>query len=112
MAELRTLTTPEDVDELIERSRQAPVWIFKHSLICPTSAAAWSQYQSFVAARPSDDGVTYTLIEIQHTRPASHAVAERTGIRHESPQALLLKDGKVVWHASHWKIRKEALEGA
>jgi len=111
MADIRTLAAPEEIDELIERSREAPVWIFKHSLTCGTSAAAWAQYQSFVAERPADDGTTYALIEIQRARPASNAVAERTGIRHESPQALLFKDGKVAWHASHWKIRKEALEG-
>lgn len=111
MADLRTLTSPVEVDAMIERSRQAPVWIFKHSLTCPTSANAWAQYQRFVSSRPADE-TTYALIEIQNARPASHAVAEKTGVRHESPQALLLKDGKVAWHASHWQIRAEALEGA
>ena len=40
------------------------------------------------------------------------AVAEKTGLRHESPQALLLKDGKVVWHESHGSIRVESLNQA
>jgi bacillithiol system protein YtxJ len=111
MAELRTIATPEEIDELIERSLEAPVWIFKHSLTCPTSATAWAQYRSFVAERPAGDETTYALLEVQRARAASNTVAERTGVRHESPQAILFKDGKVAWHASHWKIRKETLEG-
>jgi monothiol bacilliredoxin len=33
-------------------------------------------------------------------------------VRHESPQALLLAGGEVVWHASHGSIRAEALASA
>jgi bacillithiol system protein YtxJ len=111
MADIRLLAQPEEVDELIERSKVAPVWIFKHSLTCGTSSAARSQYQSFVAERPEDDGTTYAMVEIQNARPVSQAVADKTGLRHESPQILKLKDGKIAWHASHWRIRKEALAG-
>ena len=39
MAAIRTLTTPKEVEDLFEKSRQTPVWIFKHSLTCPTSAS-------------------------------------------------------------------------
>jgi bacillithiol system protein YtxJ len=109
MATIRTLTTPAEVEDLLEKSRQSPVWIFKHSLTCGTSASAWSQYQSFVAGRPDDDTV-YALIEVQRARPASDTLAEKTGVRHESPQVFLLRDGQAAWHASHWKIKKETLE--
>jgi bacillithiol system protein YtxJ len=112
MADIRTLTAPEDVDELIGESHQHPVWIFKHSLTCPTSAAAWSEYKEFVAGRPADGSATYALVEIQRQRPVSSFITEKTGVRHESPQALLLRDGQVAWSASHWKIRRAALEAA
>ena len=52
------------------------------------------------------------MIEIQRARPVSIALAERTGVRHESPQALLLRDARVVWHASHYQIHLTALEKA
>src|SRR5262245_6459646 len=109
MADIRLLAEPQEVDELIERSKVAPVWIFKHSLTCGTSATARVEYQRFVDERPADDGTTYALIEIQNARPTSQAVAEKTGLRHESPQVLQLRDGKVAWHASHWRIRRDAL---
>jgi len=111
MERIRRIANPQELDELIERSKQGPVWVFKHSLTCPISSFAWEEYRSFVAGRPEDDAV-YSLIEVQTARPASNAVAERTGITHQSPQALLLRDAKVVWHASHHAIRVRALEGA
>ena len=52
------------------------------------------------------------LIVVQHARPVSNAVVERFGVRHESPQALLLRDGRVVWHASHWRDHRAGLEDA
>ncbi|NIR34599.1 MAG: bacillithiol system redox-active protein YtxJ, partial [Actinobacteria bacterium] len=77
------------------------VMIFKHSLVCPTSSLAFREYERYVAEHGSDDGVVHALIEIQNARPVSNAVAEKTGVRHESPQALLLRGGEAVWHESH-----------
>ena len=112
MAEVRKLQNVEEIDQLIETSRAKPVMIFKHSLICPISAMAHREFERFLVGRPQDDPVVHTLIEIQNARPVSNAVAEKTGVRHESPQALLLKDGKVVWHKSHSGIRFESLNEA
>ncbi len=112
MAEVRKLLNVDEIDPLIESSHQTPVMIFKHSLSCPISSAAYREYQRYLDERPADDGVVHTLIEIQNARPVSNAVAETTGVRHESPQALLLRDGKVVWHDSHHRIRVDSLSQA
>jgi bacillithiol system protein YtxJ len=112
MAEIRKLQSIEEIDQLIEQSRARPVMIFKHSLSCPISSMARREYDRYLDGRPQDDPVVHTLIEIQNARPVSNAVAEKTGVRHESPQALLLKDGKVVWHESHGSIRVESLNAA
>jgi bacillithiol system protein YtxJ len=39
-------------------------------------------------------------------------VAVTTGVRHQSPQAILLRDGRAVWNGSHGGITAEALERA
>lgn len=101
-----------EVGRLIDASREAPVLFFKHSLSCPVSSRAFGEYQRFLAERPEDDDTVYTLVEIQKARDVSREIAERTGVRHESPQALLVRGGQVVWHASHWSIRAEALAAA
>lgn len=115
MPEIARLETTAQLDELIKTSRSRPVWIFKHSLVCPVSSRAWEEFRGFAADRQEsggDSGAAWAVIEIQNARPVSAAVAERTGVRHESPQALLLRGGEVAWHESHWNITARSLAAA
>ena len=107
MAEIHKLTDLEDLEGVLERSHRNPVWIFKHSLICPVSTRAWEEYLRF--SETDTPEVDFTVVEIQRARPVSAAIAERTGVRHESPQAILLSAGCVLWHASHMAITEAAL---
>ena len=111
MKDIATLSDLEQLDAAVERSHHRPVWIFKHSLVCGISSRAWGQYREFVAASGERE-VDCAVVEIQNARPVSAAVAERTGIRHESPQAILLSQGRPVWHASHSRITAESLAQA
>ena len=114
MAQIERVSEPEDVARLIERSRERPVVVFKHSVTCGISAGARRRFESFVAGRDGDE-VDYVLLEVQHARPLSNALAEATGVRHQSPQAILLRGGEAVWNTSHGRITEaalgEALEG-
>jgi bacillithiol system protein YtxJ len=107
MSDLTRLSELDDLDRWLERSRREPVWVFKHSLTCPTSATALEEFRTFAATGGGEAG--YALIEVQTARELSNELARRTGVRHESPQAMLLRDGEAVWHASHWRIRADTL---
>lgn len=109
MATIRTLTDPAQLDALLAAGR--PVWLFKHSLTCGVSARAWRQFEAFAAGRP-EAGALFAKVEIQRARELSRAIAERTGVRHQSPQVLLLAGGAVAWHESHGRISERALAGA
>ena len=104
------ITTPEELDDLFAASHERPVWLFKHSLICPTSARAWDEFREFAERQPASTEMA--VIEIQRARDLSRQVAERTGVKHESPQVLLLTDGNPVWQASHGSITAAALDRA
>ena len=98
------ITDTEALEILIERSQQQPVVIFKHSLTCPISASAFKQmtgYQGDVA-----------LVEVQRARSLSNEIEKRLGIRHESPQVIVLSNGQVVWDASHFKVTADAVAEA
>ncbi len=110
MHAVRHLTTDDALEQAWSASHQRPVFLFKHSLICGTSMVAFEQYQQF--AQAVDDAAELTLVEIQPHRPLSNAIAERSGVRHQSPQALLLVDGKVVWSKSHYSITVDSLRQA
>lgn len=107
--ELSRITTPTELDELFNASLDQPVWLFKHSLICPTSERAWEEFQEFST---EVSGASIGVVEIQRARDISREVANRTGVRHESPQVLLIREGLPVWHASHWDITRDSLASA
>lgn len=111
MATIRRIEHVSELDGLLNGENRQPVWIFKHSLTCPISAAAWMEFQSFAGGQP-EDGAVYVLIEVQRARQVSNEVASRTGVRHQSPQAILLRGGAVAWHASHWSIDTASLQRA
>jgi bacillithiol system protein YtxJ len=52
------------------------------------------------------------LVEIQTARQISNEIGTRTGIEHESPQVIVLRNGEPVWHASHWNVTAKAVEQA
>ncbi|MDX1503412.1 MAG: bacillithiol system redox-active protein YtxJ [Thermoanaerobaculia bacterium] len=109
MATIRTLTTREDLDDLWERSRERPVWLFKHSLICGVSSRALTAYRQYA---DGERAAEMALIEIQPSRQLSIEVVRRTGVRHESPQAILVSGGRPVFDASHWRISAQAMARA
>lgn len=91
----------EELDALLDKSNDQPVVLFKHSTTCPISSGVYNE-----VSRADAD---INLIVVQHSRPVSNAVAERTGVRHESPQALVIKNGAVIYHASHYDITAEEI---
>jgi bacillithiol system protein YtxJ len=98
------VTDTPQLEELFRLSQSQPVILFKHSTTCPISAAAYQQMQNL------ENDVS--LIVVQTARAVSREVEDRTSIRHESPQAIILRDGRAVWHASHWNITADAVESA
>jgi bacillithiol system protein YtxJ len=102
------VTDAGEFDALLARSHDAPVVLFKHSTTCPISAAAhrqMTQLSTGVAGQIS-------LVIVQRDRELSRRVAEQTGIQHESPQAIILRNGQAVWSASHYDITAEAVAQA
>ena len=90
------LDTIDKLDALIAGSSDRRVFIFKHSDTCGISAHILEQLNDI-------DGDINILV-VQHDRDVSNAVVERLGIRHASPQAFVLKDGKPIYHATHYGI--------
>jgi bacillithiol system protein YtxJ len=39
-------------------------------------------------------------------------VSTRLGVRHETPQALLIRHGRVIWSASHFRVTAAAVQSA
>lgn len=106
---VQELTTLDGLTSALEA--EGPLLIFKHSTTCPISASAYRRVAAW-AAEHGGDGVPLYLIKVIESRPVSNAVAERLGVRHESPQMLLVRGGACVWHASHGAIDGAAITRA
>jgi monothiol bacilliredoxin len=103
------LLQDRDLEQLLDRSKTDPVIIFKHSTQCPISTQAYEEFIDF--AQGVRNLICGSVLVIEN-RKLSNAIAERFGVRHESPQALLIKNGRVIWHASHWSITSDSLTEA
>jgi bacillithiol system protein YtxJ len=109
--DMRTIETEEQLTEILDASREQPVLIFKHSTMCPISSRAHHEVERFLKGQ-EDGAFGFGKVVVQTARRVSNKVAEDLGIEHESPQAIVVRDGKAVWDASHFAITSDALAKA
>lgn len=102
---MRQARTQDDMDAAF---REEVALVYKHSNRCPVSLVAHQEVRRFAEEHPE---VAVYVVDVNVQRPLARAVAERTGIPHHSPQAILLRGGEPAWDASHLGITAEALEG-
>jgi bacillithiol system protein YtxJ len=92
------------LDNLIADSKMKPVIVFKHIIACSISSRAYREMEKF-------DGQV-NILEVQSARDISRELATLTGVRHETPQVIVLRDGKAVWDASHFDVNASAVAAA
>jgi bacillithiol system protein YtxJ len=102
------LTDLGQLNEISSLSSEKPVAIFKHSTRCSVSRMALKQFEN--EFNISDKVTPYFLDLIAH-REISNAIANRFGVTHQSPQLIVIKDGKAIYNASHSAIDAEELKG-
>jgi bacillithiol system protein YtxJ len=93
-----------ELDELLSHLADQPVILFKHSNSCGVSARAHHQMASI------DKRVA--IVTVQMARALSNEIESRFALRHETPQVLIIRDGKLVWSASHFRITADAVNHA
>jgi bacillithiol system protein YtxJ len=103
------LRKTQDLEQLLERSKADTVLIFKHSTQCPVSDQAYEEFARFLE---TSGDMTCGVVLVIENRDVSNAIASRLGVRHESPQAIVVRDGEQKWNASHWSITADALTEA
>ena len=101
------LTDLNQLDEIAATSNEKPVVIFKHSTRCSISRMALKQFEREFDLENVVDA--YFLDLIAH-RDISNEIAERFNVYHESPQLILIKNGKAVYDVSHSDIDAIALK--
>jgi bacillithiol system protein YtxJ len=100
------LTDLGQLNEIIAASNEKPVAIFKHSTRCSVSRMALKQFENEFN---SSDKVTPYFLDLITHRDISNEIANRFGVTHQSPQLILIKEGKAIYNVSHSDIDAEEL---
>lgn len=101
------LNEMELVEDMAQLSYEKPVLIFKHSTRCSISRFALKRFENEFELQ--EKVITYFL-DLLNYREISNEIAVKFSVQHQSPQVLLLKNGKVVYHDSHDGIEAEELK--
>ncbi len=101
LAQLESLLTGPD---------QRPLLLFKHSRSCGTSAQAFDELVEHLDTQATT--ARYAVVTVQSHRDVSNAVSSTLGIRHETPQVLLIDDRRVVGSATHFRVTADAVTAA
>lgn len=96
------ITTLEHLDQLDQASFNQPQIIYKHSTTCGLCDIIWD------IVKVSDFELNY--LDLLTYRLISNEIERRYNILHESPQVLIIKDGKCVYNASHRGIKNEEIQ--
>ena len=98
------ITSTDAIDQLLAQSTEVPILLFNHAPHC--AVGRWA-YQH-VATLPYD----VALVNVAEDTQVTHYISLRTGVRHESPQILLLYQGTASWTASHYALTQDAIAEA
>jgi bacillithiol system protein YtxJ len=99
-----TITDVSGLEEAIAQSHTGTVILFNHDPYCPISAAAFDEMRGATG--------DVRLIDVSRLLDVTRELAQRTGVRHESPQVIVLRDGEATWSASHFRITADVVARA
>lgn len=102
------LTNLGQLNEIMILSEVNPVLIFKHSTRCSVSRMALKQFENEFDLADTVDAYFLDLLEY---RNISNEIANRFQVQHQSPQLILIKDGKAIYDVSHSAIDAVELKG-
>ena len=95
------LTSIEQFEREVGESRanNSAFILFKHSTRCSISSMAKSRME-----RSTFAGVPVFLVSLIEHRQLSNYIADTLGVEHQSPQAIVVKNGIAVFDESHTAI--------
>ena len=104
------LESEDAVEKVFTASGGRVQLILKHSQSCAVSFFAKQNLDSV----PLDEWpeMDRSMVEVVRYRPVSHYIAQKTSVRHESPQVLVIANGEVVFHTSHSEVNKVNIQQA
>jgi bacillithiol system protein YtxJ len=96
----------QELEVADQTSYNKPVVLFKHSTSCSISSMAKSRLEGDTDVNSPE--IYY--LDLLAYRDVSNTIADKYGVRHESPQVIVLSNGQATYHASHGRINMNDLK--
>lgn len=97
------IQSEQDLEDAVKRSYEQKIAVFKHSTSCFISKTVLRNFEKEIEQAEKQEAVFYFL-DLLAYRSISNKIAEDFAIRHESPQLIVIENGKAVNNASHQDI--------
>jgi bacillithiol system protein YtxJ len=104
------LQSPEQITDIQKESAEIPILIFKHSTSCSISRTALDRLER--NWKDSQQQSRFYYLDLHAHRETSNQVARFFEVEHESPQVLIIKNGKAVFNRSHFDIEHRSIQDA
>lgn len=104
------ITEEIQVDQILIASVSKTQIILKHSNSCGTSFFAKKDLE--ISGFWDNKNANLSIIDVIRNRPVSLYFADKVGIRHESPQLVIISNKEVIWHGSHSVVNRSNVEKA
>lgn len=108
--DLNTESQFEGINQISSEPHITGVMLFKHSSRCSISSMALNRLER--SWKLSGDNLPTYYLDLLKYRSVSAKIAELYDVEHESPQVLIIKNGKCIYTSSHSSISTEEIEAA
>lgn len=100
------LTEISQLQEILDNKSGEQHILFKHSTRCNISAMAFRRFETEWNEDYNSTNIWY--LDLLAHRDISNIIAEKTGVYHQSPQVIALKNGEVIYTETHGQISSRA----
>ena len=99
------LTDDNSFQLAMHKSFERKILIFKHSTRCSISSMALNRIEDNAKRKIA----TCYFLDLLEYRSTSNRIEEELGVKHESPQILVIENGACTYHSSHNDISWERI---
>lgn len=103
---MQRIKTSEEWRKIVKQSREQPILLLKFSMTCISSITALKEFKAL------DTHLSKYLVIVQMERDVSNIIEKDLSVKHESPQFLIMMNGRGIWQATHYKIKRTLLTDA
>lgn len=107
VAPWQQLTSLNQIDKIIEDSNNKTIAIFKHSTRCGVSSHAMHKLED--SWQFDEKQLDFYYLDLLNYRNISNEIADRFSVIHQSPQLIIIKNGKAVYDISHQGVSNEVI---